>query len=282
MGDHEFRPGVIGRWSDEVTFAVRREHTVAYAEATNDEIAPHRDGILAPPVFAVVPPFALLADTTMSAVPDELLPTILHGEQDIRFHRPLRPGDDVVSRAKVAGVHGRSSGVVVTTLAETRTTDGERLSEQYFTGFFRGGRWSRADGEPAPDHAFDEALRSRAPDAEIRRAFDADQTFRYAEASGDPMPIHTDDDFARRMGLPGIIVHGLCTMAFTSHAVIGHACPEDPARLRRLAVRFSSPAFPHNTIGTALWRAGRGRYAFEARTEDGTVVIKDGLAVVAS
>ncbi len=42
------------------------------------------------------------------------------------------------------------------------------------------------------------------------------------------MPIHLDDDVAKAMGLPGIIIHGLCTMAFTSVAAIQQACPDDP------------------------------------------------------
>jgi acyl dehydratase len=94
------------------------------------------------------------------------------------------------------------------------------------------------------------------------------------------MPIHLDDEVARAMGLPGIIIHGLCTMAFTSHAVIGHAAPDDPTRLKRLAVRFSKPCRPKETITTRIWNAGGGAYAFETTSDSGAVVIKDGLAEI--
>ncbi len=284
--DHEFHPEVIGEWSEEATFTVDRERAFRYAEATNDETRQHLDGTYAPPVFAVVPPLHLLAATTMAAVPDELMLRILHGEQDFRFYRPIVPGDQLVSRAKVIGIHGKASGVVVTTVAQTRDQAGELVNEQYFAGFFRRGRWSRADGQPAGKHAFDDGLRSRAADAQVTQGFDEDQTFRYADASGDPMPIHTDEEFARQMGLPGIIIHGLCTMAFTSRAMIGHACPQDPALLKRLAVRFTAPAYPGSTITTSIWKTGtadgRDRYAFETATDGGKFVIKDGLAEVAS
>jgi acyl dehydratase len=83
------------------------------------------------------------------------------------------------------------------------------------------------------------------------------------------------------MGLPGIIIHGLCTMAFTSRAVIETACPEDPSRLKRLAVRFSSTAFPRNTITTSLWKTSDSTYAFETNSDEGASIIKDGLAEVA-
>ena len=140
-------------------------------------------------------------------------------------------------------------------------------------------------GDVAPGHSFDEALRAREPAAEVFQTFDADQTFRYAQASGDPMQIHLDEQFAKAVGLPGIIIHGLCTMAFTSVAVIGRACPEDPSRLRRLAVRFARIMQPEQTITTRIWEAGerdgRSLYAYETSADTGDLVIKDGLAEVA-
>ena len=126
------------------------------------------------------------------------------------------------------------------------------------TTFVRGAQGAEDVGEEAPGHRFDEALREREPDAEVAQTFDADQTFRYAEASGDPMQIHLDEEFAKAVGLPGIIIHGLCTMAFTSVAAIEHACPDDPTRLRRLAVRFASIALPEQTITTRIWDGREG------------------------
>jgi acyl dehydratase len=166
--------------------------------------------------------------------------------------------------------------VTVVVKAESRDADGRLLVEQYMTSFVRGAQAPEAVGEPAPPHALDEALRSEAPDAEVSQTFDSDQTYRYAEASGDPMPIHLDDELAKSVGLPGIIIHGLCTMAFTSVAVIEHACPDDPRRLKRLAVRFAKPVQPGQTITTRIWPG----YAFETESDDGSVVIKDGLAEV--
>ena len=88
-------------------------------------------------------------------------------------------------------------------------------------------------------------------------AFDADQTFRYAEASGDPMPIHLDDAVARSVGLPGIIIHGLCTMAFCGRAVIDSVAGGDPTRLARLAVKFSRPVLPGQEITVRIYAARR-------------------------
>ena len=58
------------------------------------------------------------------------------------------------------------------------------------------------------------------PLAEVAQTYDADHTYRYASASGDHPLIHIEPKAAREAGLPGIIVHRLCTMAFTSRAII--------------------------------------------------------------
>jgi acyl dehydratase len=94
------------------------------------------------------------------------------------------------------------------------------------------------------------------------------------------MPIHLDNELAKQFGLPGIIIHGLCTMAFTSVAVIEHACPDDPTRLERLAVRFAKTLQPGQTITTSIYDTGSGAYAYETTSDEGAVVIKDGFAEV--
>jgi acyl dehydratase len=280
MSEHAFDTSGIGRWTAGTTFPVETERCIAYAKATNDPFPQHLDGTLAPPVFAIVPAFTDLAGATMAVVPNELMMQILHGEQDFRFHRPIVPGETLTVRSKVVGIHGKKSGVVVTGLGETRDKKDELVNEQYFVGFFRGGNWPHEAGINAPDHTLDSELKTRPADFVVEQKFDADQTFRYAEPSGDPMPIHLDDDVAKSVGLPGIIMHGLCTMAFTSHGVLSQVAPEDPARLKRLAVRFASPGRPGQVMTTSIWSAGGGGFAFESVNNEGQVLIKDGLAEI--
>lgn len=273
-----FKPEAIGGAGEPVDFEVTAERIAAYAAATNDTISQHAAGELAPPVFSIVPQFQAMGMASMSVIPPELLGAILHGEQDFHYHRPIEPGMKLSTVATPIGMRQRSSGVTVVVRSDTREESGELVTEGYSTTFVRGATGVSDVGEAAPEHGFDEGLREREPDASVSQTFDADQTFRYAEASGDPMQIHLDDEFAKAVGLPGIIIHGLCTMAFTSVALIGHACADDPTRLRRLAVRFASIALPEQTITTRIWDLGDGSYSYETTSDAGAVVIKDGLA----
>jgi acyl dehydratase len=280
-----FKADAIGSAGEPVEFKVERERIAAYAAATNDDIAQHASGDVAPPVFSIVPSFQAMGMATMSVVPAELLGAILHGEQDFHYHRPIEPGMELQTTATPIGMRQRSSGVTVVTRTDTRDSGGELVTEGYSTTFVRGAQGAEDVGDDSPPHRFDDALREREPDAEVAQTYDADQTFRYAEASGDPMQIHLDEDFAKSVGLPGIIIHGLCTMAFTSVAAIKSFTPDDPTKLRRLAVRFASIALPEQTITTKLWAADerddRRCYAYETTSDAEAVVIKDGWAEIA-
>jgi acyl dehydratase len=70
---------------------------------------------------------------------------------------------------------------------------------------------------------------------------------RYAGASGDFNPIHIDPEFAKAVGLPGNILHGLYTMAQVARAVVG-AGGGDPRSLRRLSVQFRGMGQPEKAI----------------------------------
>jgi acyl dehydratase len=273
-----FDESALGEWGEPEPFAVTAERIAAYAEATNDPIAAHRAGEVAPPVFAVVPAFPVLLPATLSVVPVELAMKVLHGEQDFRFHRPIRPGDELVSRARPIGYRGTPKGSTLTVHVESRA-DGELVVEQWVTSFFRGFDTGETVGEQAAPHAFDESLRATAPVAKVAAHVDEDQTFRYSPASGDPMPIHLDEDIAKLSGLPGIIAHGLCMLAFASWAVLTEVADGDVARLRRLAVRFAKPVLPGQDLATSIWAAGGGRFAYETTVGD-TVVLSDGLAEI--
>jgi len=276
----------LDTWSPDGEFKVDAERSSAYAAATNDPIPAHRDGELAPPVFAVVPVWDTMSLAMASITPQEYLLQVVHGEQDMRWHRPLKPGDVLMSRAAPIGVHVKPSGTTVVVKMESRDERGELVVEQYSTTFFRGISEGDSAGEPPPEHKLSGSVKSSDPVATVTQKMDDDQTFRYAEASGDHMPIHLDEEIAKSVGLPGIIIHGLCTMAFTSWAVITSVADGDPTRLRRLAVRFSRPVLPGQEITARIWkvdeRDGVATYGFETINPDGHVVVKDGLAGVAN
>ena len=273
-------------WTETFPFDVTAEQTRAYALATNETDPRLINGQLAPPLFATVPVRAAMRAAFVQAMPEGLPPSVprLAGEQDMRFHRPILPGMRVFCRARFMGISPKSTGATLAYKFETRSASEELVNEQYMTTFLPGVRCPREVGERAPDHLLPSETRSYAPDHRVVQLFDVDQTFRFSAASGDPSLMHLDAEHAKKAGLPGIIIHGLCTMAFVARAVAESAGGRDVLRLRRLAVRFSRPIFPGTQMTTLLWWGGplaRGTLYFcEASGPDGLAVITNGLAEV--
>jgi acyl dehydratase len=273
-----FDATALGQFTEEREFKVEAPRAVAYAAATNDTNERHRSGELAPPVFAIVPVWDVMTAASGLVTPPEALQHVMHSEQDMRFFRPIAPGDVLRSKAAPIYVAVRGVGTTVAIRTETIDVSGAPVNEQFVTLFFRGPFEGQSGGAPAPEHKLTAATKAGTPVAEVTYRFDEDQTFRYADASGDPVPIHLDDVAARAVGLPGIIIHGLCTMAFCGRAVIETMAGGDPTRLARLAVKFSRPVFPGQEITVRIYGTGEGTFGFEALNAEGQAVVKDGLA----
>src|SRR5262249_815892 len=101
--------------------------------------------------------------------------------------------------------------------------------------------------------------------------FSREQIAAYAAASGDSNPIHLDDEFARSVGLPGVIAHGMLQMGLLAR-VAG-----EPRRLRRLSCRFAGIVRPGDTV---TFR-GEGRdqpVQLTAVNQDGQAVVSRAVA----
>ncbi|HEV7807627.1 MAG TPA: MaoC/PaaZ C-terminal domain-containing protein [Solirubrobacteraceae bacterium] len=107
-------------------------------------------------------------------------------------------------------------------------------------------------------------------------------TVRYAGASGDFNPIHIDEDFARGVGLPGRILHGLYTMAQVARAVTDAG--GGPQSLRRLSVQFRGMGVPEHELSvTGTVRSVDGGVAIVETvcTQDGKAIIRGAEAELA-
>ncbi len=280
--------GRPGPWTEGFRVEVTSGQARAYAVATNETDPRFIAGTLAPPLFGTVIIRPAMQAVFAHSMPEGLPASVprLAGEHDIFIRQSIIPGMFVNCRAKFIGISPKSSGTVLAYKFETYVdSSGELLNEQYMTTFLPAVRWSEEIGEQGPDHRIPPEIQDAAHMTRVIQRFDEDQTFRYSAASDDPSRWHLDKDYAKAAGLPGIIIHGLCTMAFVGRAVMDAVADGDATRLRRLAVRFSRPIFPGNEMTTVIWRGENlvdgTRCYCEATRPDGQKVISNGLAEIA-
>jgi acyl dehydratase len=118
-------------------------------------------------------------------------------------------------------------------------------------------------------------LEAGAPTPELSVTPDKYVPHRYAGASGDFNPIHIDPEFARAVGLPGNILHGLYSMAQVARAAV-QAGGGDPRSLRRLSVQFRGMGVPEKEIKVT----GEVREAANGRAIVATVAEQDGNQII--
>jgi acyl dehydratase len=108
-------------------------------------------------------------------------------------------------------------------------------------------------------------------DVELRVTPDKYLPYRYAGASGDYNPIHLDAEFAKQVGLPSNILHGLYSMAQVARACT-QAAGGDPRTLRRLSVQFRGMGLPEQEIVVTGAENEQGVVALEAAQGDNKII----------
>jgi acyl dehydratase len=108
-------------------------------------------------------------------------------------------------------------------------------------------------------------------------------TVRYAGASGDFNPIHIDEQFAKQVGLPGRILHGLWTMAQVARALTDAG--GGPEKLKRLSVQFRGMGQlgEEIVVSGSVREASGGVAIVEAEAEQaGNRIIRNAVAEIAA
>lgn len=242
--------GCIGQtfaYPESDAYEVGREMIRKFADAIDDPDPLYRDpaaaraagyaDVLAPPTFLNVIPYARVNPFDSPEIGMDKGEG-LHAEHRFIHHRPLRAGDRVMLRTTLAGIREAGGRELLDLTGEAHTPDGELLSTIHQVALFpgeRNGAPRRTPQPPPPRPAsFDE---DRYPTRRyLVRQVDV---LRYAGATGEYEPIHWSERAARAAGLPGVIAHGMFTMAKTAQALTSWF--GNPGTVAELGVRFARP-----------------------------------------
>jgi acyl dehydratase len=271
---------LAGKKYTQSTYGVTAEAIGGYARATNDDNDRYfNDDVVASPVFVVVPAFASFMEAAMDPELGADMLRLVHSAEEHILHQPLRPGDTLTVTPVLESVDTGDGGDSFTVVASEVNQHGDLVAVVRGTMFIRGTGGRRAAA----------SVTTSSPGATVYEEttkVDDDQTYRYADASGDHNPIHVDPATARTAGLPNIILHGMCTMAIATKAAVNGPAAGDPTRITRVAVRFSRPVLPGWELTTRLWREsdldGATRFGSETVNSGGKAVIRDGWVDIAS
>jgi acyl dehydratase len=263
---------LAGKTYPSETVEIASDSIEDYANASRIDNPRHMDGddqvaSLVYPVVIGLPMTVAVASDPELGVDNPLM--ILHGEQEMIFHRPMVPGETLTFTPMLTSVEDKGKGATYVTNVVATDTEGNTVNEQLSTIFVRGAGsgTERPKGEsPAPPARHDEVAR-------FTKHVDEDMPADYADASGDRNPIHLDANVAMAVGLPGVINHGLGTLSIVSGGLVDHVADGDPTRVTRLQVRFTDMVIPGSDLETTVWKSDGDAFVFETTRPDGNVVM---------
>lgn len=200
---------------------------------------------------------------------------LVHGEQRIQLFSSLPPEGRLIAKNRVASLTDKGPGKGAIAVVERDVyEDGksEPLARTTQVIFLRGdGGFSERSGLSDPGPEASPVVPETPPDLEVELP-SLEQAALIYRLSGDYNPLHADPDVAKAAGFPRPILHGLCAFGMAAHAVLKSCCSYDGSRIKSMAVRFTAPVYPGETIRFQLWRRD-ARLHLRARVDARDVIV---------
>lgn len=214
---------------------------------------------------------------------------LLHGEQRMRLHRPLPANADVVGHNRITHItdKGEGKGAILVTERRVETTGGDLIATVQQVSVLRGdGGYSQQGGGQPSDDPLPPLVATptdREPDWSDAQIIRPEAALLY-RLMGDYNPLHADPEVARKAGFKRPILHGLASYGLVTRAILRQCCDNNPARLKGLDIRFTSPVYPGETLVTDIWRVDGNANQLQVRArvaERDLVVLSHGHAELA-
>ena len=263
----------VGRKKQHPAVAIDRARIQNYAAGIADRNPRHIDashpGYAAPPLVVATGIIPGTGSMLLEIDSGADLMRIVHGGIEISFERPIREGDALACTATFDGIADKGSGKLISFGFEMQDARGAVVSRGVTRYFVRGKKQAGAAPRSEPERS--------APCCERREIVQPGQSLLYSEGSGDVFAIHTDPAFAKAVGLPDVILHGMCTLGFSTRHLIDAVLRGDSSRLRSVGVRFSKVVLHGDELTTQIW-ADASRATFRTVNQRGEVVLDEGTA----
>jgi len=235
---------------------IKQRETTNYAAAVQDNNPKYfddreKDGTVSHPMFAVSVTWPVLSrlETFIDSksFPKEVLMTQVHYTEHLILHRLIRPGDELSLTGILKALLPHRAGTHAIICLDAKDQNGSPVFTEHIGAMLRGvscGEEGKAGQIPSIPK--DDKRKEVLWETDIH--IDPLRPYIYDGCSNIEFPIHTSPNFAKMVGLPGIILQGTATLAYAIRELVNHEADEDPLRIAEIACRFTGMVRPGTDI----------------------------------
>ena len=269
-------------WRDTMNFAAAiNDNNPQYF---NDEL----EYVIAPPMYAISITWQIIVNLPRyledPTFPFEIASTQVHFSEHLQFFKPIKAGDELTVKGVIAAIEPRSAGTHLVIKFEAFNQDQELVFIEHIGGMMRGVQC--IDGskgvENLPAMKIIESQREAVWEKEI--FIPSSLPFIYDACANVHFPIHTSVKFARKVGLPNIILHGTATQSIVAKELVNRYAKGDATKLKLIQNLFTGMVFPDSNISIHLIKQKESEDRFElffkVFDEKQQIVLDNGYAVV--
>ena len=285
----EISSSFVGSRLKDYDTEVTWRNTMNYAASIGDNNPHYFDderehGIIAPPVFSVALTWPI-SERIWEYIeapnfPKEIIATQVHYTEHLSFHRPVRPGDRLKVRGRIAAILPHKAGTHIVMRFDAVDREDAPVFTEHIGAMMRGVRCTdegrgEEDLPKVPGLSGDSA-----PVWETAIPIDLLEPFVYDGCTNIFFPIHTSVRFAHAVGLPGIILQGTASLAYALREITNKEAGGNPLELKSVYCRFTGMVLPGTTIRVQLIKKGNSRGGtdlfFVVLNSDGQKAINNG------
>jgi len=244
------------------------------------------EGVIAPPMFSVAVTWQISERIwdyiEVHDFPKEIMFTLVHYTEHLKFYRPMRPGDELSIKGKIAAILPHKAGTHIVIRFDAFDKEGKPVFTEHIGGMLRGVECTdEGRGEEVlpkvPWHTGDNV-----PIWESVIPIEPLASFIYDGCTRIIFPIHTSVKFAHQVGLPGRILQGTATLAYAVRELINKEADGHPSELKSAYCRFTGIVLPGTDIKVQLIKkddtGGGTDLFFVVLNAEGKKAISDGYA----
>lgn len=213
-------------------------------------------GIIAHPVYPVSITWNIIGKISEFIVsenfPKELLLSQVHYTEHLQIHRPLSPGIQLVIKSQIVAILPHRAGTHVVIRLDASDNEDAPLFTEHIGAMLRGvgciGGGQGQESLPVAQNVSDAVEPCWVNTISIDKLL----PFVYDGCTDIVFPIHTSIQFARMVGLPGIILQGTATLALAVTELVNRELNGEPARVRSVSCRFTGMVLPGSNISIRM------------------------------